>query len=103
MSKSDKNIWDKLYLEEYLGLHETTQIRECISEEEYQALRPVIGNALLSMAISQISKDKNGRPNHVKYHIVALGNLDPHDWTNSDCFAPVMSLLELCLLIAIST
>ena len=66
MSKNDKIIWDKSYLEEYLGLHETTQTWEYITEAEYQVLRPIIGNALPSMAISKIKKDENGNPDHAK-------------------------------------
>jgi len=34
--------------------------------------------------------------------LVALGNLDPHQWTKSKCFSHVMSLLELCLLTEIA-
>jgi hypothetical protein len=37
-----------------------------------------------------------------KYRIVALGNLDPHNWSKEDCFAPVMSQLELRLLTALA-
>ena len=44
-----------------------------------------------------------GNPTRAKYCIVVLGNLDPHDWSKSDCFAPVLSALELHLLIAIVT
>jgi hypothetical protein len=36
------------------------------------------------MAISKIKPDENGSPDHAKYRIVVLGNLDPHDWSNSD-------------------
>ena len=103
MSKNDKIIWDKSYLEEYLSLHETTQTWEYITEEEYQVLRPVIGNALSSMAISKIKIYEKGNPDRAKYCIIVLGNLDPHDWSNSDCYAPVMSPLELRLLVPIAT
>jgi len=71
-----------LYLEEYLGLHKTTQRWEYICEEGYQALCPAIGNALLSMAISKIKKDKSGNPDHAKYRIVVLGNLEIDDWSS---------------------
>ena len=37
-----------------------------------------------------------------KYRIVALGNLDPHNWTKQDCFAPVLSHQELRLLLSIA-
>ena len=37
-----------------------------------------------------------------KYRIVALGNMDLHPWTKQDCFAPVLSQMELHLLISIA-
>ena len=80
-----------------MGLHETSQTWEHISEEEYNAICPFVGNALPTMAISKIKLDENGLPSRAKYRIVVLGNLDTHDWT-----APVSSSLELRLLIAIS-
>lgn len=46
--------------------------------------------------------DENGNPDCAKYHIVVLGNLDPHDWSNRDCFAPVLSSFDLRLQIAIA-
>ena len=104
LSENEKEIWDRSYLEEYLGLHEKTQTWEYITDEEqYQMLCPIIGNALLSMAISKIKIDENRNPNRAKYRIVVLGNLDPIDWSTSDCFAPVVSPLELRLLVAIAT
>ena len=55
------------------------------------------------MAISKIKTDANGASLRAKYRIVVLGNLDPYNWSNNDCFAPVLSAQELCLLIAIAT
>ena len=54
------------------------------------------------MAISRVKTDENGNPDRAKYQIVVLGNLDPHDWSNRDCFGPVLSSFELQLLIAIA-
>ena len=54
------------------------------------------------MAVSTIKYDKDGRPKRAKYRIVALGNLDPNNWTKSDCYAPVMSLVELRFLTALA-
>ena len=34
--------------------------------------------------------------------IVALGNLDPHNWSKSVMFAPVLSQMELQLLVALA-
>ena len=86
-----------------MGLHEETQTRKYISEDEYKALRPAVGNALPTMAISKVKTDENGKPNRAKYCIVVLSNLDPHNWSSSDCFAPVISPIELKLLVAIAT
>jgi len=55
------------------------------------------------MAISKIKTDADGDPDCAKYRIVVLGNLDPHNWSFSDCFAPVLSPLELRLMISLST
>ena len=76
---------------------------EVITEDEYKALLPLCGKALPTMAISTIKKDGDGNPDRAKYRIVALGNLDPHNWTKSDCFAPVLSQSDLRLLTAIAT
>lgn len=86
-----------------MGLHRDTGTWEYITESEYQTLCKTIGNALLSMAISKIKKDQDGNPDRAKYRIVVLGNLNPNDWSNKDCFAPVLSPLELRLLVAIAT
>ena len=43
-------------------------------------------------------KDQDGNPIRCKYRLVVLGNLDPNNWSKSDCFAPVLSQLELRLL-----
>jgi len=55
------------------------------------------------MAISKIKTDADGNPDRAKYCIVVLGNLDPHNWSSSDCFAPVLSPLELRLMISLAT
>ena len=98
----DRAIWDRSYREEYDGLV-NLDTWEVISEEEYKALLPVCGKALPTMAISTIKTDGEGNPERAKYRIVALGNLDPHNWDKSDCFAPVLSQAELRLLTALAT
>ena len=100
MTINDKSIWDRAYLNEYLGLTEDTNIWEYISEKEYQILRPLTENTIPSMAISTIKKNADGLPIRAKYRIVMLGNLDPHTWTKHDHFAPVMSQLEFRSMIA---
>ena len=54
------------------------------------------------MAISTIKRDEHVNPSREKYRIVVLRNLDPHDWSTADCFAPIMSQMEMRLLIAIT-
>jgi len=91
MNSNDKSIWDRAYLNEYLGLTEYTNTWEYITEKEYHILRPIVGNTLPGMAISTIKKNTEGHPIRVKYRIVGLGKLDPHTLSKQDCFAPVMS------------
>ena len=100
MNPNDNSIWDRVYLNEYLGLTEDTNTWEYITEKEYHLLRPITGNALPSMAISTIKKNTEGKPIRAKYRIVVLGNLDPHTRSKRDCFAPVMSQLEFRTMIA---
>ena len=75
---------------------------EYITENEYKVLQKTVGRALPSMAIATIKRDENGNPTRAKYRLVVLGNLNPNHWSKGDCYAPVMSQLEFCLLIAIS-
>jgi len=100
MTPTDKTIWDKASLEEYLGLHVDTQTWEYITEAQYQLLRPSVGNTIPSVALSKIKK-VNGIPDRAKYCIVVLGNLDPHNWSSADCFNPcdfsVRTLPSYCL------
>ena len=83
-------------------MHTQSKTWEYISEAEYKTLRPTVGNALPTYAISIIKKDEDGSPGRAKYRIVVLGNLDPHDWSKSKCFAPVMSQMELNLMISLA-
>ena len=54
------------------------------------------------MAVATIKYDEFGHPKRAKYRIVALGNLESHKWTKSECYAPVMSLMELRLMVAMA-
>jgi Reverse transcriptase (RNA-dependent DNA polymerase). len=103
LSPKDKQIWDDSYCEEYFGLHNDTQTWEYITEDEYQNMKKILGRPLPTMAISKIKRDSQGNPTRAKYRIVVLGNLDPHNWSKTDCFAPVLSAMELRLLLAIAT
>ena len=66
LSQNDKIIWDRAYLHEYLGLSEDTQTWKYVTEKEYQVLRPLVGNALPSMAVSTIKYDEQGNPKRAK-------------------------------------
>ena len=55
---NDKLIWDQAYIEEYYGLYTQSKTWEYISEAEYKTLRPTIGNALPTYAISIIKRMK---------------------------------------------
>ena len=54
------------------------------------------------MAISTIKRDENGTPSRAKHQIVVLSNLDMHECSKSDYFAPIMSQMEMRLLLAIA-
>ena len=97
----DKNTWDEAYRQEYQGLVDI-DTWEVISEEKYINMKHILGNLLPTMAISTIKHDGNGKPTRAKYRIVALGNLDPHNWAKQDCFAPVLSQMELRFLTALA-
>ena len=97
----DKVIWDKAYAQEYQGLQDI-DTWEYISETDYQNCKHIFGKLMPTMAISVIKKDENGKPVRCKYRIVALGNLDPHAWSKTDCFAPVLSQMELRLIVALA-
>ena len=101
LTPHDWILWDASYAEEYNGLQDLGTW-EVISEEEYLRLPPLVGNALPTIAISTLKKDENGKPVRCIYRLVVLGNLDPHQWSKSDCFAPVLSHLELRLLLSIA-
>jgi len=79
MSPNDKDIWDSAYAEEY---HLPAWIT--ITEREYQQSKHKYGTLLPTMAISTVKYDEMGLPKRAKYIIVALGNLDPHDWSKAD-------------------
>ena len=101
LTNNDKDIWNKAYEEEYMGLRDLPAW-VTITEKEYMMNKHTYGTLLPTMAISTIKYDENGTPKRAKYRIVALGNLDPHEWSKADCFAPVMSLMEVRFLTAIA-
>ena len=99
---NNKRIWESAYDEEYDGLVGLPAWYS-ISEAKFQKIKHKCKGVLPSMALSTIKYDEYNKPKRAKYRIVALGNLDPVNWSKSDCYAPVMSLLELRLLKAKAT
>jgi deoxyuridine 5'-triphosphate nucleotidohydrolase len=97
----DKTVWDKSYFEEYEGLQRLNTWK-VITEDEYHAIKHQVKRTLPTMAIATVKTDGDGNPIRAKYRIVALGNLDPHNWSKQDCFAPVLSQQELRLLTSIA-
>ena len=75
---------------------------DVITEKQYQSLKHICKGVLPTIAISTIKPDKDGKPHRAKYRIVALGNLDPKNWSKQDCYAPVMSQFELRFLTALA-
>ncbi len=101
MVENDKKIWDESYRQEYQGLVDI-DTWETITEEQYQEMKHLYKGVMPTMAIAVIKYDGEGNPVRAKYRIVALGNLDPNNWEKSDCFAPVLSQLELRLLVSLA-
>ena len=101
MSKTDKQVWGASYAEEYHGLAKCDTYK-IITDEEYKTIRHKCKGILPTKPIATIKKDGEGNPIRAKYRIVVLGNLDPNPWSKQDCFAPVMSQLDLCLLVSIA-
>ena len=97
----DKLLWDESYKEEYKGLQKLGTWRAVI-DDKYDQLKNIIKAKFLpTMAILTIRY--NGEGNRCKYQIVALGNLDTHNWSNQDCFAPVLLQLEHRTLLSLTT
>jgi hypothetical protein len=100
MHPNDQVIWNDAYNEEYDGLA-SIPTWEVLSESQFNLLSKG-AKPLPSMAISTIKYDEHNRPIRAKYRIVVLGNLDYHQWSQESTTAPVMSQLELHLLISLA-
>eukprot|EP00957_Ditylum_brightwellii_P173438 13205201-Ditylum_brightwellii.AAC.1 len=101
LNKNDKRIWDKSYKSEYYGL-EKLNTWSIISKREYQVMRHITGPAQPTMAILCVKYDPDGNQVRAMYRIVALGNLDTNPWSKANCFTPVLSQMELRLLLSIA-
>jgi hypothetical protein len=100
LNPTDLEIWNNTYCSEYEGL-QSIDTWKTIEESEYKK-KHLSQGTLPTMAIATIKYDGQGRPDRAKYRIVALGNLDPHSWTKSECYAPVLSQFELRFLVALA-
>eukprot|EP00957_Ditylum_brightwellii_P104542 7965466-Ditylum_brightwellii.AAC.1 len=98
MNATDKDIWDCSYVEEYFGLHSNTHTWQYIIEQEYLELKPHMGHTLPTIALAIIKPDEHSKPQQAKCCICILGNMDPNSWSKNDCYAPVMTEMEMCLL-----
>ena len=101
MHKSDKLTWDASYRSEYEGLVDI-DTWELLSQDEFDTLKHSVKGIMPTMAIAVIKYNGDGTPVRAKYRIVALGNLDPHNWEKQDCFAPVLSQMELRFFVALA-
>ena len=90
------------YEEEYYGIYNKTKTWTYIWEEEYQQLKPDVGNDIPTISHTTIKIDANSNPQRDKYRICVLGNLEPTNWSRSKVFSPVLSQLELRLLITVA-
>ena len=72
-----------------------------MTEVDFNKIKHTINGILPTMAISTIKYDENDKPPRAKYRIVSLGNMDPHSWSKSECYAPVLSMGENRLIISL--
>ena len=63
-----------------------------ISKQEYSKIKHVVGHSIPTMDFFTVKYDKNGKPKCTKWRIVDLSKLDPHEWSNNNCFILVMSI-----------
>ena len=98
-SNPDRQVWLDSYREEKGGLKEHDTF-ERISKSQYLALkrRGLVPDALPSMCVLVIKKDKDGRPDRAKSRIVVLGNHEDRVYEKSKRFAPVLHYSSLRLL-----
>ena len=74
---------------------------DLISEDEYQKLvaeHREDAQAIPSMNLFTVKKDKKGNPVQAKSQIVVLGNLERRIWSCKDKYAPVLSSISTRLL-----
>eukprot|EP00957_Ditylum_brightwellii_P058162 4410548-Ditylum_brightwellii.AAC.1 len=65
-------------------------------------MQQVTGTAIPMIVIATIEKNEKEENVRAKYRICALGNLDLYSWTKMECFAPVMSQLEMRIILPLA-
>ena len=103
-SNKDHNVWKDAYNEDYSGLKRLDTFTE-IDEKEYQKLLKLHGKdieAIPTMNLFTIKKDKEGNPIRAKSRIVVLGNHEQRTWTREDRYAPVLSSSAARLLVSMA-
>ena len=101
LNRNDNKIWDSAYDEEYFGLT-GLPCWVTISHDEFMKNKHLYKSILPTVATSLIKYDEHGKPKRAKYRIVALGNLESYKWSKGECYAPVLSLMEVRLLAALA-
>ena len=101
LSSTDKDIWDEAYNEEFYGV-QGLPTWVTLDQKYGNAIKHHVSGILPTMDISTIKPDSQGKPIRAKYIIVSMGNMDPHNWTKSQCYSPVLSIPETRLIISIS-
>ena len=103
-SNKDNKIWKDAYNEEYSGLKRLDTFTE-INEKDYQNLLKEHGKdieAIPTMNLFTVKKDKEGNPVRAKSRIVVLGNHENRVWTREDRYAPVLSSSAARLLVSMA-
>lgn len=57
---------------------------ELTTEEQFESMKHMYKGLLLIMTIIVIKKDSKGQPEHAKYRIIVLSNLDQNKWTKQE-------------------
>ena len=97
---SNHDICQKDYDKKYMGLRD---LLTCITIGWiFKKNTNIIDPALPTITISTAKHDENGKPKCSKWCIVALGNLDLHEWSTNTWFYVVIFMLELRFLISLT-
>ena len=101
LDHSDQKTRKEDYDEGYYGLQDIPTWTT-ISEQEYSKIKHIVCHAFPTMDIFIVKYDENGNPKRTKWRIVALSNLNPHEWSTNNCFAPVISIQELRFMVSLA-